>query len=195
MKLVKYAPGVTVFDCLDVEAISAQQHVNAFPFFAEFFARNPVDRIIEIGTAGGGLALYFRELNPTVPIDTYDIISLPVYAKLNANGITTHCKNVFGPVTVAELHASIQAPGRALLFCDGGCKVNEFNTFAPSLKPGDVIMAHDYCADRAKYAAGMQAIWPWWEIKYDDIAHTMRTVPLHQIAPESENAAIFAAQR
>ena len=33
--------------------------------------------------------------------------------------------------------------GKILLYCDNGKKIDEFNTYAKYLKPGDVIMTHD----------------------------------------------------
>ena len=33
---------------------------------------------------------------------------------------------------------------QALIYCDNGNKVGEFSTYAPLLKHGDIIMAHDY---------------------------------------------------
>lgn len=195
MRLVHYTPGMTTFDCLGISGATAQQHVDAFTFFASFFIQHPVDRIIEIGTAAGGLALFFREQNPKAIIDTFDIVERPLHAKLREVGIATHLKDVFEPAHTAELHDMIRAPGRLLLLCDGGNKVREFNEFAGSLKPDDVIMAHDYCADRSNYFPKMQRIWPWWEISWPEIATTMRAVPLSQFMPESEDVALFAARR
>ena len=33
---------------------------------------------------------------------------------------------------------------RALVFCDGGDKPRELHLYAPILRPGDLLLAHDY---------------------------------------------------
>ena len=46
------------------------------------------------------------------------------------------------------IKTNIQKEGKTLLFCDGGDKKCEFNTFSPFLKDGDFIMLHDYAHDK-----------------------------------------------
>jgi len=58
--------------------------------------------------------------------------------------------------------AGLMGSGVVLLLCDGGDKVKEFNLFAQFLKPGDVIMAHDYSKD----GLGRH------EIEHSDVANT-----------------------
>jgi hypothetical protein len=74
--------GTHVFECAGKQ-VSAQQHPDAFTFFDKFLTAYPVDRIIEIGTAAGGLAWWLRH-RVSVPITTYDIVEHPLHADLRA---------------------------------------------------------------------------------------------------------------
>lgn len=188
-----YQPGMCTFACANVRGVTAQQHNDAFAFFTKFLAEHPVDRIIEIGTAAGGLALWLR-VTSKLPVVTYDIAEFALHAKLREMGVDTRTKDVFNPEHQAELSALIRAPGRVLLLCDGGNKIREFNTFSDDLKPGDYIMAHDYCEDRETYFSKMQKVWPWWEIDKSAISAAMARNKLTEIMPESKDAVLFTAR-
>lgn len=190
---IHYQPGMCTFVCENVRGVTAQQHYDAFSFFERFFAAYPVDRIIEIGTAAGGLSMWFR-VATKLPVTTYDIHEFPLYAKLRELGVDTRKKDVFHPEHHAELSALIRAPGRVLLLCDGGYKIREFNTFSDDLKNGDYIMAHDYCEDRETYFSTMQPIWKWWEIGKADISQAMNRNSLTEIMPESKFVALLVAR-
>ncbi|MEZ5416719.1 MAG: hypothetical protein R2708_05180 [Vicinamibacterales bacterium] len=67
--------------------------------------------------------------------------------------------------TAAEVARDIQRPGVTLLVCDGPDKVADVKTFAPYLKTGDLIMAHDYAVsgdDPEQRLRGQ--LWNWCEI-------------------------------
>jgi hypothetical protein len=184
--------GTHVFECAGKQ-VSAQQHPDAFTFFDKFLSAYPVDRIIEIGTAAGGLAWWLRH-RVSVPITTYDIVEHPLHADLRAAGVDVVRGSVFDDTHRAQIEAALQAPGCVLLLCDGGNKVQEFNHFAAYLKPGDVIMAHDYSADRTTYRGWSQAKWPWWEIRWADVAAACERAGLVVADAESE-AALWLSMR
>ncbi len=54
----------------------------------------------------------------------------------------------------------ISAHSPCVVLCDNGKKPVEFNTYAPFLKKGDIIAAHDYAHD---------PFWPWQEITDADV--------------------------
>jgi hypothetical protein len=67
-------------------------------------------------------------------------------------------------VFTLDLRPLIAGFGMTVLLCDGGDKRREFETFAPLLKPGDIIGAHDL-------HRGDQ-YWGWSEITEADVQDT-----------------------
>jgi len=110
--------------------------------------RNKFDRIIELGTMAGGMTLIFgiHALRMGGDVMTFDIRDEPqdeVWKKLvKALPIKYHKGDVFEYET-EEIIQTYMKRGRLLLYCDNGKKIDEFNTYAQYLKPGDVIMTHD----------------------------------------------------
>ena len=110
--------------------------------------RNNFDRIIELGTMTGGMTLIFaiHALRMGADVMTFDIRQEPkdtVWKALRgALPIKYHEADVFSWET-EELIKTYLKIGRVLLYCDNGKKIDEFNTYAQYLKPGDVIMTHD----------------------------------------------------
>jgi len=130
--------------------------------FKEFFKDKQFDTIIEIGTAFGGLTMLLVDLNPFAEIHTFDVTE---WMKYRIDGATKHIENVFfeGKEDIVRM---ILEEKKVLLICDGGDKPREFNVFAPYLKPGDFIMAHDY----EENTCG----WNWIEIRKKDIEDTIK---------------------
>lgn len=151
--------------------LEMQQHASVAAPFRWLFYIMPPDRILEIGTGGGGFTLMLRHLLPDTPIRSYDILDRTYYSILRQAGVDVR-------VSADQWEKSdeyIGGPGRTLILCDGGNKIREFCTLAPQLKPGDVIMAHDYARDaetleRQQAAGG----WLWCEITESDIAEACR---------------------
>ena len=129
----------------------------------------PFRRIIEIGTGSGGLSILFAlyAIHQQAQFVTYDI--KPCRNRvLTALGVDFRQKSCWEAET--EIATFIQSQGRTLLFCDGGNKIREFNVFAPHLKPGDVIMAHDYAVSRDEWNEHLRgSVWDWCEITFVDI--------------------------
>ena len=98
------------------------------------------DRAIDIGTYRGGSACIMQEMG-VEKITSYDVrdCNPPVLP-----GIEYVRGNVFRRPTAQRIIDDCKAPGRVLLFCDGGCKPGEILCFAPNLKPGDVVAGHDF---------------------------------------------------
>lgn len=59
----------------------------------------------------------------------------------------------FSPEIVSLITSLLSREDRSAILCDGGNKIREFRTFAPFLKTGDVIMAHDYGGTREEFRA------------------------------------------
>jgi hypothetical protein len=139
-------------------------------------------RILEIGTADGGLTLMLKDLlndnglNNSI-IRTYDILEQTNLKNKNVDGIEIITKSPFNypysdleyPYEIKEF---VQSEGTTLVLCDGGFKINEFILISQFLKVGDVIMAHDYAHDSDVFKKEIEnKIWNWHEIQYSDISN------------------------
>jgi cephalosporin hydroxylase len=102
---------------------------------------NLVKHIIEIGTFNGGFTniLHDHDISSEAEVHTFDI-----------NHVSVKLENVVYHVgdcltqNKQKIIDLVQQDGRTLLFCDGGNKITEVNTFCSHLKTGDIILCHDY---------------------------------------------------
>lgn len=77
--------------------------------------------------------------------------------------------DVFDPATIARVSARIaKRPAPALIYCDDGDKPRELRTYAPALRLGDYIAAHDYP----------------WEVKVEDFQPLLASYGLIEVSPE-----------
>jgi hypothetical protein len=143
--------------------ITILQNENIFDPFTKLIKTYKPQRILEIGTASGGLSLLLRDLLNVngckdTTLRTYDIVSgdwsrSDVFIEaIKTCNIESFLKNIFTPdysalqdITCADY---IQSKGTTLVLCDGGNKTSEFNILSKYLKTGDIIMAHDYAYSR-----------------------------------------------
>jgi glycosyltransferase involved in cell wall biosynthesis/cephalosporin hydroxylase len=161
------------------DGLTIMQHQNIVYPFTELLKNFKPVRIIEIGTAYGGLTLFLKDLLEVLGIKckiiTYDIYNSVALKDRVASSVQVITKNLFSAdynslVEVDEIRTLIQSEGPTLLLCDGGNKINEFNLLSNLLKEGDIIMAHDYAASSEVFNAEILGkIWYWMEIQYSDI--------------------------
>lgn len=125
-----------------------QHNVAEIHFLDQMLYENHFDTIIELGTADGGLTLLFglHALAAGSIVVTFDLGREPTGGTYKALKpllpIAFFNNNVFSDEGMRWIKDYMKR-GRVLLYCDDGKKPREFNTFAPFLKPNDVIMAHD----------------------------------------------------
>ena len=125
------------------EGISILQHPDIQRHFEKII--HSFNRIIELGTYYGALTLYLHRIKrPDCELISFDVdtnlCKVPKEYKLD-----TRYGNYFDEPTITEIRDLIIEPNRrVLLLCDGGYKEYEVNKFCEFLKPGDVIMCHDY---------------------------------------------------
>ena len=104
------------------------------------------DRIVEFGTGSGAMTI-FLGICATMqgkPVFTYDTKEVSeqvqhIFSRLNVTSVT---ENIFEDEKI--IGYIIGGEGRTLLYCDNGNKNMEIETFAKYLKPGDVILLHDF---------------------------------------------------
>jgi hypothetical protein len=158
----------------------AMQHEDALQAFKDFISVNKPKRILEIGTADGGLTLALRNIldemgMSTVPIRSFDVQHRPAYDLLISQNIEVIVENLFDDNYTRIIKPDlvipfIQAAGTTLVLCDGGYKVGEFKVLAPLIKPGDFIMAHDYIDTVENFQNHYYGkIWDWQEVKDSDL--------------------------
>jgi hypothetical protein len=152
-----------------------------------------IGRIIELGTAHGGLSVLFGifALSYGCKYITYDIFDTPNYKDLfNRLSVDFRQRDIFS--SEKEIAEEIQSDGVTILFCDGGNKIKEFNLFSQYLKSGDVILAHDYSKDKETHENYMRNnIWSFHEIDYNSISDAVKNNNLEPFMSQiAEKAAI-----
>jgi cephalosporin hydroxylase len=158
----------------EYRGVSAHQNEHVASVFRALFRTFKPVRVLEIGTAAGGLTLLLSDLLDEAgcaktPIWTVDPMPMP-RPYLAAAMINYIEADAFEPNLLGCLQGYVAEPGPTLVLCDGGDKRREFRTFAPHLKSGDIIMAHDY-APTMEYFQGVMfdQHWNWLEITEFDV--------------------------
>jgi hypothetical protein len=97
--------------------------------------------IVELGTGAGALSVVFGlwGIKLGIPVSTVDQVMRHNPLLLEKLGVTFHQRDIFAP----EIRDLITTRGPMWLFCDGGNKRLELQTYAPLLPSGSIISAHD----------------------------------------------------
>lgn len=176
---------VGVIKYVGYKGLSVQQNPNIIEPFYDLINTVKPKRIIEIGTADGGLTLFLQDLVDLLDIEDCNVITYDVRQQNNLLSLQTKIdvrfENLFNEnysgfkdeKTMKDLSNLIQQPGVTVILCDGGNKINEFKLLSPLLKSGDVIMAHDYAENTDVYESKIKNVfWLWNEIQDSDIYDT-----------------------
>ena len=127
------------------------QTEKAITLWERVLKRTDFTRIIEIGTFHGGFSIYL--LLHTLgdrrkEFYTFDIINWRDYDHNPKIKNVLELDKYFYKMDVFEnidfIKKIFSKRGINILFCDGGDKEKEFNTFAPLMKPRDIIAVHDW---------------------------------------------------
>ena len=153
-------------------------------FIDQVLTEQTFKTLIEFGTARGGLSLLLglHALRVGGHAYTFDVSGEPLhnlYAKLKPLIPLTFLQMDVLSDEARKLIPKLVEKGRTLIYCDAQ-KKKEFNLYAPLLKKGDVIMAHD-----------KDTI----EIHYADIVKTVNRIglkPFHQGAADKMGTIIFS---
>ena len=160
---------------------TSMQNPSFMEAFTTFFDKERPKRLLEIGTAQGGTASFFRDklnelgLNSS-PLLTFEVNTVKAHERLEKiDGITLSHDNIFDhsyrnmerPELIADF---IKQEGTTVVCCDGGSKSNELRLISSLLKAGDFILAHDY-APTLEYSKEhmVEKIWNWAEIRDEHI--------------------------
>ena len=120
-----------------------------------------IKSIVELGTFCGTMTMYLGlwGLRLGIPVHTFDVEpdnSMPVHHVFRALGIHTHWVDVFSAEGMREVLDCLKEPG--YLFCDGGDKQREYETFAPVVPAGTVISVHDWGTEVHELHGGIARI-------------------------------------
>jgi cephalosporin hydroxylase len=103
---------------------------------------HPSRSLVEIGTGEGGFSRYlamqagYRGMEFT----TFDVVQ-PMNGEVDALVPGFILGDVFENPELVRDAVRLQP---SILFCDGGNKAREMQTFAPLLTPGDLLVVHDW---------------------------------------------------
>lgn len=158
----------------EYRGVSTHQNEHVGSVFRGLFRTFKPARVLEIGTAAGGLTLLLRDLLNEAGCETTDMWTVDPMEMprpyLEVGGINYIHADAFVPQLFERLRWWIQLDGPILVLCDGGDKAREFRSFAPFLKSGDIIMAHDYAPSREYFDGVMfNTHWNWLEIMESDV--------------------------
>lgn len=163
---------------------TTQQVENIKDFFEQLLEKENFDIIIELGTSFGGLTYIIddivKEKRLTHNIHTFDFSYKPyVNDYLVERGCVYYTLDEREEIYKETVVGLLKNNGKSLLLCDGGNKVQEFNRYSEFLKPGDVIMAHDYCYDLTTFEKEIKnKFWNWFEISFLDISDSVKNYNL-----------------
>lgn len=101
-----------------------------------------INMFIEIGCHVGGLASIINCRKFYQPGFSY--IGYDINGSVVDDHVNSRCDIRIKDVFKDPIHLTIQQHKNTFVYCDGGNKVKEMKTFAPSLKSGDIIACHDY---------------------------------------------------
>ena len=111
-------------------------------------SHHPPKLLIELGTGNGALSLFFAMQAALRGGLRFVTVDWHVCSHLARSPIpvTQIAGDMWTPTVQEPLRALLADPANhpALLFCDGGNKPKEFQTFVAWLTPGDLAAVHDY---------------------------------------------------
>ena len=136
------------------------QNYFAIPFFEYYFEAHRFEYIVEFGSQKGCLSTYFANLAAITEaffFETYELYPETDWRQRKTEGvghwyerlaeispyINYFHQDVFSEETQNHIKENVEQ-FKTFIFCDGGNKASEFNTYAPLLKSGDRIAAHDW---------------------------------------------------
>lgn len=133
--------------CTTYCGIPTTQAWDDYLLWEKFFYHNPINFMLEIGTQFGATSLFFKHHAEVYGFDflTIDIVEFPEVSRIKELlGGSFHLMDCFTAETI-QIVTSVDTP--KLVFCDGGNKPLEMQTYAPLLKPGDFIACHDWMSE------------------------------------------------
>lgn len=159
----------------------ACQRPEVFKVFDDFIALENFNTIVELGTCYGGLskALYDSSKKHNCKFITFDILENDTSNQLRKYDVDFRIQNIFNSdYSIIDSKFIEEIKDEPLLIlCDGGYKIGEFNCFSKLLKPGDIIMCHDFSYNQNDFE--QNNYWGWSEIQEQDILESLNLYNLY----------------
>ena len=136
--------------------VSAVQEPGAIEAICSLLLEVRPEVIVEFGTCSGGLTMPMHETLPEADLFSFDIKNdMDPAAELITLEWNPTKRDWFGPTVRfiranlligedLEVRAALSTGRRTLLYCDNGHKALEVRTWAPLLRSGDILGAHDW---------------------------------------------------
>ena len=119
-----------------------EQHIDAIAAFVRLFKHAQPKRIVELGSGNGVFTTHIALLG-SFEVHTFDSGErLAWRMPVTLPNIQRYTMDVFKQLPL--LSEIINRKGMTVVLCDNGDKPREVKMLANHLKPGDVIMVHDY---------------------------------------------------
>lgn len=184
-------------------SFAAQQNHNTFEQFYNMLGTVRPKRILEIGTAIGGLTGFLSYSCNILYIDchirSYDIHYNSWYEDLKNEQVSIRIENIFSQNWTSipdEVVDYIKSDGITLILCDGGSKKDEFRVLSKYIKQHDIIMTHDYAPNSEYFEQHMRnKIWNWHEIQDSDIIESCKKYGLKPYMSEEFLSVAWACFR
>lgn len=165
---------------------SASQVEGVEVLFKQFLIEQEFDVVFEIGTLSGGLTHIINDAKANTDLK-FKLVTIDYSIK---DWLVEELKNLdieylYYDETTQEFKDFainlITSSKKICVLCDGGNKVNEFNTLAPYLKPEDFIMCHDYVINNQEFQSNyLDKIWNFHEVRLEDLEQTAQSCNLIQ---------------
>jgi 2-polyprenyl-3-methyl-5-hydroxy-6-metoxy-1,4-benzoquinol methylase len=194
--------GRTSFHKFDRTFVAAQVP-KAFEVIEELIQEVKPEKILEIGTAEGGLTSFINYVgkmsNQKFKMISTDIIERPQYQDIRNEDVTLLVEDIFdwNSETVKNqlVLEFLSGPSRKIIFCDGGNKAREFRILSKYLNPGDFILAHDYIDNKENFHTNFfDKIWNWMEISESDISGACETYNLADYKKETFSNVVWVCK-
>lgn len=160
---------------------------------SRFLEDEKIETVIEIGTAFGGFSKFLYDKCQDIGANflTIDLHSLESYKETAGDEDFLSCYSggsCFDEKNYSIIKDMLSDNRKCALFCDGGDKISEVNTFAKLLKQGDFLLAHDYYkvneeGEQTSTSFFKKFYWQWVEIWWDAIKDECE---LNNIVPEDK---------
>jgi hypothetical protein len=182
-------------------SFSSQQNHHCYEAFYTLIKKIKPKRILEIGTGIGGLTRYLKFISREIGLDL-DILTFETNGRIEhkemiKDGIDLRLKSIFQNKNTIDEEAVnfIQKEGITIVLCDGGNKIQEFNSIAKHIKQNDIIMAHDYSYDEETFKTKInKKYWNWFEISELNISEECEKNNLKPFLQETFEKAVWVCK-
>lgn len=152
-----------------IDGYRLQQDAQCSEYFKRYLNIIKPERILELGTAGGGLTKILRD-HTDVPILTVEkeasIIDRRTYELADVYIEDFLDTNFINKVLIPFISLS----GRTLVLCDGFNKKEQYRRYARYIKNNDVIAVHDYFISEEYFTKNIKGKkWNWCQITEEEI--------------------------